>query len=81
MLQIHRLQNHPSILIWAGNNEVKLSIFQDWYYSMNYSKNSMFEDHKQIYDVFIQNIIKNLDPFRPYLATSPTNNVENRYKI
>lgn len=41
----------------------------------------MFEDHKQIFEVFIQNLINKLDRSRPYLASSPTNIPKNEYKI
>ena len=29
--QIQRLQHHPSIAVWAGNNENEAALVQNWY--------------------------------------------------
>lgn len=36
MLQVERLRHHPSILVWAGNNENELGVRQ-WFFTKNYS--------------------------------------------
>lgn len=29
--QMHRLRHHPSIIVWAGNNENEAAISTNWY--------------------------------------------------
>lgn len=33
--QIRRLQHHPSIILWAGNNENEAALRQNWYNQLN----------------------------------------------
>ena len=62
---IKRLQNHPSLAIWCGNNE------NEW--------NWMNEQHRpyrempgyNIYHDIIPDILNKLDPKRPYWPSSP----------
>lgn len=30
--QVRRLQHHPSLLLWAGNNENEAALRQNWYH-------------------------------------------------
>ncbi len=32
--QIKRLQHHPSIIVWAGNNENEAALSGNWYYNI-----------------------------------------------
>ena len=70
--QIRRLSHHPSILIWAGNNENEAALRQNWY-----GTQSLFETYKQdyvkLYIDTIRTIVKEEDPSRPYTASSPSN--------
>lgn len=36
ILQVERLRHHPSIFVWAGNNENELGVRQ-WFFAANYS--------------------------------------------
>jgi beta-galactosidase/beta-glucuronidase len=31
--QVRRLQHHPSLIIWAGNNENEAALRGNWYYA------------------------------------------------
>ncbi|KAF2896670.1 hypothetical protein ILUMI_09505, partial [Ignelater luminosus] len=35
--QIRRLQHHPSIVLWAGNNENEVALIHNWYVNFNYT--------------------------------------------
>lgn len=70
-----RLQHHPSIAVWAGNNENEGALRDNWYGTA-----SNFEKYKQeyikLYVDVIKPIVENLDPGRRYLESSPSNGKE-----
>jgi len=60
--QIERLQNHPSLALWCGNNEVDEAIV-NWGYQkqFNYSKEDslqVWKDYKTLFHEVIPNAIK-----------------------
>lgn len=62
---VFRLQYHPSIIIWCGNNE------NEWiWYRQRYTSYKKMSGYK-IYHSVIPSILKNIDPFRPYWPSSP----------
>ena len=58
---VRRLRNHPSIILWCGNNEI------DW---MMYNRNIEHRGHPIFYRI-IPAILRKLDPSRPYWPSSP----------
>ncbi|MHA2297727.1 MAG: glycoside hydrolase family 2 protein [Candidatus Hodarchaeales archaeon] len=63
---VKRLRNHPSIVIWCGNNE------NEWIYSMNFPdeyKNGTERGYK-LHELKGK-ICSTLDPSRPYWRSSP----------
>lgn len=74
--QVNRLRHHPSILIWAGNNENEAAISTDWY-GIKDQKEKYFDDYRKLYIETIRPIVEQYDPAlsRPYLSSSPTNGV------
>ncbi|MDR6465109.1 glycosyl hydrolase 2 galactose-binding domain-containing protein [Chryseobacterium sediminis] len=59
--QISRLQNHPSIALWCGNNEIDEAIV-NWGYQkqFNYSKNDslqVWKDYKKLFHDVIPNAL------------------------
>ena len=58
---IKRLRNHPSLILWAGDNEC------DYAYNM---ENLLPSDNLLTRKV-LPSICKRLDPYRPYLPSSP----------
>jgi len=62
---INRLQYHPSIAIWCGNNENEWI----WYQTTQKSVNKM--PGFKIYHQLIPKIMAELDPKRPYWPTTP----------
>ncbi|SHH46860.1 beta-mannosidase [Chryseobacterium oranimense] len=76
--QVSRLQNHPSIALWCGNNEIDEAIV-NWGYQkqFNYSKEDslqIWKDYKKLFHEFIPNILKeSLTPDKNiYWPSSPS---------
>ncbi|NIF06473.1 glycoside hydrolase family 2 protein [Chryseobacterium sp. Tr-659] len=60
--QVNRLQNHPSIALWCGNNEIDEAIV-NWGYQkqFKYSKNDslqVWKDYKKLFHNLIPNTLK-----------------------
>ncbi|ROH98082.1 beta-mannosidase [Chryseobacterium daecheongense] len=60
--QVNRLQNHPSIALWCGNNEVDEAIV-NWGYQkqFNYSKEDslqVWKDYRKVFHELIPNTLK-----------------------
>jgi beta-mannosidase len=58
---VRRLRNHPSILLWCGNNEDEMLEF--------YSGLGLYR-HRKDFEVAPE-VVKRLDPSRPYWPSSP----------
>ncbi|WP_265131270.1 beta-mannosidase [Chryseobacterium oranimense] len=76
--QVSRLQNHPSIALWCGNNEIDEAIV-NWGYQkqFKYSKEDslqVWKDYKKLFHEFIPNILKeSLTPDKNiYWPSSPS---------
>ncbi len=67
---VKRLQYHPSIAIWCGNNENEWI----WYREQNTSYKKM--PGYKIYHSVIPGILKSVDPHRAYWPSSPFGNEE-----
>lgn len=61
---IIRLRNHPSLVIWCGNNEI------DWQHSANPAKRRKFYG-KNIYHSLLPQLVQELDPNRDYINSTP----------
>ncbi|MGX5686299.1 beta-mannosidase [Chryseobacterium cucumeris] len=76
--QVNRLQNHPSIALWCGNNEIDEAIV-NWGYQkqFNYSKNDslqVWKDYKKLFhDVIPNALAENLSSDKNiYWPSSPS---------
>lgn len=65
---VSRLQYHPSIAIWCGNNE------NEWVWYQNQKTSYTKMPGYKIYHSVMPGILKMLDPFRPYWPSSPFGN-------
>ncbi|XP_066904163.1 beta-mannosidase [Halyomorpha halys] len=73
--QIERLQHHPSVAVWAGNNENEAALMQNWYgTSSNFSLYK--SDYLKLYVETIKPIVESIDDTRRYLVSSPSNDLE-----
>lgn len=70
---IERLRNHPSLALWCGNNEIYEGV-KYWGWNRRYGKET-YEKMKRDYDtLFRQTLagcVRDLDPQRSYIHTSP----------
>lgn len=66
-----RLKNHPSIVLWAGNNENEAALYGDWYGTG--SAQVYREDYMKLYVNLIKREVERLDPERPFVVSSPGN--------
>ena len=73
--QVKRLRRHKSIVIWCGNNEDDEAFFKwGWHQSFRISKTDsvrLWSDYVRMFRDSIPSWLKELDPYRPYVSTSP----------
>lgn len=62
---VKRLQHHPSIALWCGNNE------NEWIWYQKYSPDYKQMPGYKIYHKVIPDILKGIDPIRQYHPSSP----------
>ncbi|MEJ5352551.1 MAG: sugar-binding domain-containing protein [Melioribacteraceae bacterium] len=62
---VNRLQYHPSIAIWCGNNE------NEWIWYQEQKKSYKKMPGYKIFSKVIPSILENLDSYRPYWQSSP----------
>lgn len=61
---VKKLRNHPSIILWAGDNEVDLMLY-DSYYRLPAAK------YNRISREVLPRVVGSHDPFRHYVPSSP----------
>ncbi|CAG7825645.1 unnamed protein product [Allacma fusca] len=73
--QVKRLHYHPSIVLWATNNENEAALRGNWYGTfLNYSR--FAADYIKLYIDTIKTEVNKLDPSRECLPSSPSNGLE-----
>jgi len=75
--QVRRLRDHPSIAIWVGNNENEVA-WQQWGVpeKMGSHKLEVWSNYLRLYRDLIPSVLKNEDPSRPYMSSSPSADFE-----
>lgn len=68
---VWRLKRHPSIVIWAGNNENEAALYGNWYGTGNAQVYK--DDYIKLYVDVIKRQVEQLDPYRPFVVSSPSN--------
>ena len=69
-----RLRNHPSIVIWVGNNEIETA-WKHWGWKDQLPA-SLWDDYLKIFHGVLPEVCSSLDPSRPYWPSSPSSNLE-----
>lgn len=72
---VKRLRNHPSIVIWVGNNEIETA-WQHWGGWKDKNPDSVWEDYKKIFLRVLPEVLDEYDPSRPYWQSSPSSNFQ-----
>lgn len=73
--QVKRLRHHKSIVIWCGNNEID-EAWNRWGWQKQFNINQkdslkLWTDYKRLFRDSIPKWVKEVDPSRPYISTSP----------
>jgi len=71
--QTARLHTHPSIIVWAGNNENEIALAQNWYGTNGSNYQQYRKDYVELYVDTIRKEIKALDHVRTFVVSSPSN--------
>ena len=71
---VKRLRNHPSIVIWVGNNEIESGWFH-WGWKEKFPAR-LWDDYLKIFYGVLPDVCKSLDPSRPYWPSSPSSNLQ-----
>jgi beta-mannosidase len=71
---VKRLRNHPSIVIWVGNNEIESGWFH-WGWKEKLPA-KLWDDYLKIFYGVLPEVCGSLDPSRPYWPSSPSSNLE-----
>ncbi|XP_014205962.1 beta-mannosidase [Copidosoma floridanum] len=77
---MRRLKHHPSIVLWAGNNENEAALYGNWYGTG--SKEIYKRDYVKLYADVIKHEAEIMDGTRPFVVSSPSNGIyseENNY--
>ncbi|MEI6875241.1 MAG: glycoside hydrolase family 2 protein, partial [Spirochaetota bacterium] len=68
--QVRRLQSHPSLAIWCGNNEALGAI--NWYEESKKSPARYIVDYDRLNDGTVGRVVRELDPGRTFWPSSPS---------
>ena len=71
---VKRLRNHPSIVIWVGNNEIETA-WKHWGWKEKFPA-ALWDDYLKIFHGVLPEVCGSLDPSRPYWPSSPSSNLE-----
>lgn len=71
---VKRLRNHPSIVIWCGNNEIETA-WSHWGWKDQLPA-KLWEDYLKLFHGVLPEVCRSLDPSRPYWPSSPSSNLE-----
>ena len=74
--QVRRLQHHPSIAIWSGNNENEHWVWKEGKKDVDHYK----KDYVELYINHVMNGIFAEDTTRPFVGSSPSNGKEDGEK-
>ena len=75
--QVRRLRNHPSIIIWAGNNETEVAL--NWAPRDKLPlevKFQMWQDYLTEFSGILNRVVERLDAETPYWPSSPSSDYE-----
>jgi len=71
---VTHLRNHPSIVVWCGNNEVETA-WQHWGWKDKLPA-VLWDDYQKLFHGVLREVTAAYDPTRPYRPSSPSANLE-----
>ncbi len=72
---VKRLRDHPSIVIWVGNNEIETA-WQHWGGWKDKNPSHVWDDYQKIFLRLLPQVLGEYDPSRPYWQSSPSSNFQ-----
>jgi beta-mannosidase len=75
--QVRRLRNHPSIVIWCGNNETETAF--EWAGRPTLPpdvQHYMWQDYLTVFSGILPRVVARLNPETPYWPSSPSSDYE-----
>jgi beta-mannosidase len=78
LYQVQRLQSHPSIVIWSGNNENE-GLLESVIRSLTpEEQEAAKDDYRKLYIYTVMAAVIEIDPngSRPFVPSSPSNGIE-----
>jgi beta-mannosidase len=77
---VRRLRNHPSLALWAGNNEIEAA-WKGWGWPAKFglsktAQDRIWRDYKQMFHQLLPSVVAAEDPGRFYTRSSPSANEE-----
>jgi beta-mannosidase len=78
LYQVQRLQSHPSIVLWAGNNENEMFVVYFASLVPPEAGEAIRDDYRKLYIHTVMNAVAEIDPngSRPFVPSSPSNGIE-----
>jgi beta-mannosidase len=75
---VRRLRNHPSLALWAGNNEVEAA-WQQWGWPAKFhlskaAQTTIWNDYKRVFHEVLPRVVAAEDPGRFYTRSTPSAN-------
>jgi beta-mannosidase len=75
---VRRLRNHPSLALWAGNNEVEAA-WQQWGWPWKFhlgkaAQQTIWNDYKHLFHEVLPRVVAAEDPGRFYTRSTPSAN-------
>ncbi len=76
--QVKRLQSHPCIVLWSGNNENEAAVAQNWYRIPSDQIPKVKDDYRKLYVSTVMRAVQEVDKGtnRPFVTSSPSNGLE-----
>ena len=75
--QVRRLRNHPSIVIWSGNNETEAAFgWGDRWKLPADVRLQMWQDYLTVFSGILNRVVERLDSETPYWPSSPSSDYE-----
>ncbi len=71
---VKRLRNHPSIVLWCGNNEIETA-WAHWGWKERLP-NHIWEDYLRLFVRVLPEVLDEYDSSRPYWQSSPSSNFQ-----
>lgn len=75
--QVRRLRDHPSIVVWCGNNETELAFhWQNRDQLPAEARMQMWQDYLTVFSGILDRVVNRLAPETPYWPSSPSSDYE-----